>query len=554
MLFQRFLDDRRGSVLPLLALAAIPVTGLIGASVDYSRAAAVQTSLQAAVDSTALAMAKDAASLSAQQLQTNATAYFNALFTRTDAAPPTVSVSYSTATSGGQPGSQVVISATSSVNTLFMGVMGFRQLPVAATSTSLWGNKRLRVALVLDNTGSMAQGGAGTATSPNKIQALQTASHNLLSQLQSAAVNPGDVYVSIIPFTKDVNVDPANNAQSYIDWTAWEAEPANLNTAAGGAKPSAWDTTGPGSNCPFSTSNDGFKCTKGPASSGASTTSTIPSTGTYAGLICPSLDNGNKNPTHASSYYNGCYDSTKYSSTGSSASCSGHSNCSCSGSGSSRTCGTNSGYWEHTWRPASNGAATPAHTTWNGCVTDRDQNYDTMNTTPTAGALFPAEQYTVCPVALMAQSYDWTALNAKIDTMVAAGNTNQGIGLAWGWQSLTSGSPLNAPAKDPNYLYQDIVIILSDGINTQDRWYSNATSIDNRQRILCDNMKNAGVTIYAIQVNTSNDPTSSVLQYCAGTRATVADASKFFLLTTPSQIITTFNQIGTGLSKLRISN
>src|SRR5689334_17622372 len=130
MLFQRFLDDRRGSVLPLLALAAIPVTGLIGASVDYSRAAAVQTSLQAAVDSTALAMAKDAASLSAQQLQTNATAYFNALFTRTDAAPPTVSVSYSTATSGGQPGSQVVISATSSVNTLFMGVMGFRQLPV----------------------------------------------------------------------------------------------------------------------------------------------------------------------------------------------------------------------------------------------------------------------------------------------------------------------------------------------------------------------------------------------------------------------------------------
>ena len=43
MLFQRFLDDRSASVLPLLALAAVPVTGLIGASVDYSRAAAVQT-------------------------------------------------------------------------------------------------------------------------------------------------------------------------------------------------------------------------------------------------------------------------------------------------------------------------------------------------------------------------------------------------------------------------------------------------------------------------------------------------------------------------------
>ena len=62
------------------------------------------------------------------------------------------------------------------------------------------------------------------------------------------------------------------------------------------------------------------------------------------------------------------------------------------------------------------------------------------------------------------------------------------------------------------------------------------------------------MTIYSIQVNTSNDPTSSVLQYCAGTRAGVADAGKFYLLTTPSQIITTFNEIGVGLSKLRIAN
>ena len=102
MLFQRFLDDRSGSVLPLLGLAAIPVLGLIGASVDYSRAAAVQTAMQAAVDSTSLAMAKGAASQTAGQLQTNAQTYFNALFTRTDAAAPTVAVSYTT--NGGSQG------------------------------------------------------------------------------------------------------------------------------------------------------------------------------------------------------------------------------------------------------------------------------------------------------------------------------------------------------------------------------------------------------------------------------------------------------------------
>jgi hypothetical protein len=202
----------------------------------------------------------------------------------------------------------------------------------------------------------------------------------------------------------------------------------------------------------------------------------------------------------------------------------------------------------YTWTPAN-------HNTWNGCVTDRDQNYDTMNTTPSSGStLFPAEQYSVCPVPLVTQSYDWTALNSKVDAMVAAGNTNQAIGLAWGWQSLTSGTPLSAPAKDPNYKYTDIIIILSDGLNTQDRWYTSATSIDNRQRTLCDNIKSAGVTIYSVQVDTDNEATSSVLQYCAGTQSGVGDTTKFFLLTSPSQIVTTFNQIGTGLSKLRIAN
>jgi Flp pilus assembly protein TadG len=438
MLFQRFLDDRSASVVPLLALAVIPVTGLIGASVDYSRAAAVQTAMQAAVDSTSLAMAKGASSLTAAQLTTNAQAYFNALFTRTDAVAPTVSVSYST-----NGGSQVVVNASSSVNTMFMGIMGFRTLPVFATSTSTWGNNRLRVALVLDNTGSMAEG-----SPTSKISALKTATHNLLSQLQSAASTNGDVYVSIIPFAKDVNVGASNYSADWFDWTDWDSRNgSNVKT--------------------------GQTCTT-----------------SWWGQNCTNI---------------------------------------------------------YTWTPAN-------HSTWNGCVMDRDQNYDTTNTSPSSGALFPAEQWSNCPASLMPQSYDWTGLNDKVDAMVAAGNTNQAIGLAWGWQSLTSGSPLNAPAKDPNYQYTDIIIILSDGINTQDRWYSNATSIDNRQRTLCDNIKNAGVTIYAIQVNTSNDPTSSVLQYCAGTHATVADASKFFLLTTPNQIITTFNQIGTGLSKLRISN
>jgi uncharacterized protein YegL len=453
MVFQRFLDDRNASVAPLLALSIVPILGLIGASVDYGRASSARATLQSLIDSTALAVAQDAAKasppLTQDQVNTKASDYFNALYThsQTDSAhtPGGAAAPVVTATYSPTAGSVLQLTATSSVNMTFMSILPFTssQIPIAASSTAKWGNTRLRVALVLDNTGSMTGGGLGTTDSPNKIQALQTAAHNLLAQLQKAASANGDVYVSIIPFTKDVNVDPINYTQSWVDFTAWDAD----------------------------------------------------------NKVCSD---------------------PKYHSR--------------------KNCKDNN----QTWGPAN-------HNTWNGCVTDRDQNDDTRNAAPANSTAFPAEQYSVCPVALVPQSYDWTALNNKIDAMVAAGNTNQAIGLAWGWQSLTAGAPLNAPTKDANFQYQDIIILLSDGLNTEDRWYQDASSIDARQRILCDNIKTAGVTIYSVQVNTGSDATSSVLQYCAGTRPQVADASKFFLLKTPTEIITTFGQIATGLSKLRLA-
>jgi len=148
-------------------------------------------------------------------------------------------------------------------------------------------------------------------------------------------------------------------------------------------------------------------------------------------------------------------------------------------------------------------------------------------------------------------SYDWTVLNNKIDSMQPDGFTNQAIGLQWGFQSLTS-APFTIPGMDPNYQYQKVIILLTDGLNTADRWYSygsstSQASIDARQQITCNNVKAAGITLYTIQVNTDGDPTSTLLRNCA------SDPSKFFLLTTSSDIVTVFNQIGSGLSHLRVA-
>ena len=116
----------------------------------------------------------------------------------------------------------------------------------------------------------------------------------------------------------------------------------------------------------------------------------------------------------------------------------------------------------------------------------------------------------------MALNYDWTAMTTLVNSMTPNGNTNQAIGLQLGWQSLVGGGPFPAPpVMDPNYQYSQVIILLTDGLNTQDRWYTSQNSIDTRQAMTCANVKAAGITLYTVQVNTGGDPTSTLLKNCA---------------------------------------
>jgi Mg-chelatase subunit ChlD len=407
-----------------MAVVAVPVMAAVGMAVDYSRVNAARTAFQVSLDATALMLSKDAATETSKALQTEATKTFNSLFSRPEVTDVNVTPLY---TSAG--GSKLTLNGTAVVHTNFLGVIGIDHVDIKSLSVSSWGNTRLRVALVLDNTGSMASDG--------KMDALKTASHNLLTQLQQAAVHPEDVYVSIVPFSKDVNFGSSNYAQSWLRWDLWEE-------------------------------------------------------------------------------VNGSCSNTSYSNR---TSCQSHSK---------------------VWTPA-------AHNTWNGCVTDRDQNFDTTNSAAAVGSTqYPTEQYSSCSASLIPLTNDWTALNAKIDTMVPVGNTNQAIGLQVGWQTLTA-TPFTVPPVDPDYKYQTVIILLTDGLNTQDRWYTSQSSINTRQQKTCNNIKEAGLTVYTVQVNTGGDATSTLLQNCA------SDPGKFFLLTSAGQIVATFGQIGTSLSKLRLA-
>jgi Flp pilus assembly protein TadG len=441
----RFRRAERGNVAVLFAIAIVPILGFVGGAIDYSRVNNARTAMQAALDTAALMVSRDVtSSMTAAQINQKAQNYFNALYKHPEVQNVVVSATYSNSAS---QGSQIVITGSGQMPTDFMKVVGFPNLEFGGSSTTVWGTTKLRVALALDNTGSMASAG--------KMTALKTAAKGLLDTLKGAAKTDGDVYVSIVPFAKDVNVGSTYKDATWLKWSG---------------QSDTWDE------------NNG-------------------SCANYSGWWQPSTKS------------------------------------SCQSSGG-------------TWTVAN-------HNNWNGCVTDRDQDYDTTSTAPSASVsatLFPAQQYDACPQQITPLTYDWTTLKNNVDAMQPTGGTNQSIGMAWAWLSLLQQAPLNAPAEDSNYKYNKVIILLSDGDNTQyrDPSYGNGQvqydgKIDARQRLLCDNAKTAGIQIYTIQVNTANDNTSSVMSYCA------SSSNTYFSTTTASGISTAFSSIGSALSKLRIA-
>lgn len=429
---EAFATDERGNVAIIFAIAVLPILGLIGAAIDYSRASSARTSVQAALDSTALMLAKDnLTNLNATQINQKAQAYFNGLYRRNDTSAITVTAAYTPNTGSG---ANIAMTGAGSMPTSFMKVAGVQNVAFGSQSTATWGNTKLRVAIALDNTGSMADDG--------KMDALIPAAKSLVDQLSASAVNNGDVYISVIPFATDVNIGTSYKNQLWMDWSQW---------ADNGSIEDGW--------------------------------------------VCAATNNSFQKKMRCGNIFNNVNN-------------------------------------------------------WNGCVMDRAQSYDVAKDAPSTlllNSYLAADQSAWCPVQMIPLSYNWTSLKNRIDQMVPAGNTNQGIGLAMGWLSLQQTAPFNAPAETANTEYKKIIILMTDGLNTQNRFSTDSSTIDTRQRLLCDNIKADGVTIYAMQVNTSGDPTQSVLQYCA------SSSDKFYSVTSANAIAGAFSSIAASITKLRLS-
>src|SRR5436305_8033154 len=107
---RRFAAAEDGNIAVIFAIALVPILGFVGAAIDYTRANAARSSMQAALDSTALMLSKDLSKglITTSQIAAKAQTYFTALYTNADAQSIAVSATYTA--SNGSTGSTVQVS------------------------------------------------------------------------------------------------------------------------------------------------------------------------------------------------------------------------------------------------------------------------------------------------------------------------------------------------------------------------------------------------------------------------------------------------------------
>lgn len=611
-LLRDFTISTRGNVAMMFGIALVPLLVAAGVGLDYARSALVRSQMSDALDAASLAVGSTTG-LDRAKAEALAKKYFDANYQGDiSSGKPDVTIGTNDYNSQGS----VTVTANYTLPTLLLKIVGMNDVQLTASSTVVWGQTKLWVSLVLDNSGSMCQPDSqpcnNTTNTNTKIYQLKAATKKMLTKLQAVSATAGDVQVGIIPFNRAIDIGTGNVSKSWIDWADWEAPPANAGTIS--------STVGPGSNCPFSTNSYGWRCVSS-ATNGASNTSTIPS----SGLICPGLDNSDFNTDRLNRYYNGCWDSvgtsTKTATKTDTTPITNSQNCTQKGTqaitctnrsgypsngntSTNTTTATTSGYtgdstnttsntttdsttdgtkscdngspktctwrrtilqtktdttvtktaaaYSHTWQ-------VNAHSTWGGCIMDREKssNYDISNTTAVG---FPAANFTN-PLSATdcmdgnttALNYNWTDLATKVDAMQARGSTNQAIGVVHGWQMLTPGDPYGTgtvPANTTRY-----IILFSDGLNTQNRWWGDGSTegttedgyIDTRMNSACSAAKTDGVIIYTLYVHINGGGNSQPLKDCA------TDPSKYFDLTTVAQIDTAFTEITKQITNVRVA-
>ena len=273
----RFARNVKGNISTLFAFSLIPIAGVAGAGVDYSRAVETRNQLQHAADAAALAGGRSLVD-GGRNFKKRGRKSFKENYKNAKYADK-VKFRIKKIKDG------VRVDVSARIDTTFLAIVGYKTIDMKVFSEIGVSNTKLEVALVLDNTGSM-QG--------RKINTLKKSARALVKAVMRKKGKNKHTRIAVVPFADYVNIGMANRKEPGVyvrnDYTVKTTHPGGTscyNTypdstrscKTTGGSPGWWGT------CYGSSTNDGivshysYRCRKG----GSSGTTTC--TGSYGRAV-----------------------------------------------------------------------------------------------------------------------------------------------------------------------------------------------------------------------------------------------------------------------------
>lgn len=579
--------SQSGNLAMFFGLMLAAFCGLAGLGLDYARLRSATERLQAAVDSAAIA-AKASGETDPATLLATAQAYF----AQNKGAIGDITLSSLEVT---PHGTRVSVKVDATLRTTLSAVAGVSDFGFSVTSEANASTEDLEVALVLDNTGSMSA----------DMDDLRSGATDLVNTLFDNAANKSRIKVAVVPYVGAVNI---GNSVSHMDWmdTTGDAihhggalewmyfgyEPGCVYTPGGGSG------SDPGSGTQGSLENSWPKFASvigeiaGVKKAEAAVVGDVPSPFNFAPdcwIASPSKINlFDLIAAIPNTSWKGCVEARAepYDVTDEEPSASVPDtlfvpwfwpdeidNAALTAAGSA-------------WQTANDylpdrldlrdAAAPKFNESWVGWGQSNVLKYNGTNGTIDESGPDTSGPNKSCPDPILPLTSTQQTVLDKIAGLVHwnGSGTNVAEGLAWGWRVLSPTEPFSEGAAYGTT--KKVLVLMTDGINNVDpqdpdfshlshfsaygylqQWGQHRIPVktyaafkehaDSRLQEVCANAKAAGITVYTVAFNITEDVTLNMLRDCASQPPYAYSAA------TASELVTAFKSIASKLSELRLT-
>jgi Flp pilus assembly protein TadG len=512
--------DECGAVLLKVTIALLPLLSVVGVALDLGHVLLAKQKLTNAIDAAAIAVGRHPELAEVEDVTALAQSFVQAHFPTKSAVGDLVGFTVAATTK------QVDVTATARVTLTFLPILGYNSIDVTVSSMVLRQLRKIELAMVLDNSGSMAG---------SRMTALKSSANALVGALFGSETTSEFVKIGLVPFTGAVNVGPGNFGADWIDSTGLSVlhiEDVDLPLGKTLFDLLGSLTNGTWGGC-VRARLSGYDLTDEPPDAGETL---------FVPYVAPNEPSG-------------CYVNGKFVLASKGTEC-------------TSLGGTYLDYANDYLGGVNIVGLTPQQ---------NQRNWLAYNgKTIPIGTLGPNYNCPASPIQPLTNVK--STITSAITSMVASGNTVIPEGIAWGWRALSPGPPFTegAPYSDKDTLR--FLVLLTDGENNVGGGgnYHNKSSfsafgfaasghlgstdgsqtrqvLDAKTAALCANVKAQGIYVYTIALQVTDGATRTMLQNCATPASDCPGGQCYYDSPTASALETVFTNIALGINQLRVA-